>query len=922
MDKLIEAFEYASRIHGNPYGTYSLGLTSLKEAEAFAKTFLDELRVELKLPETLDEYKDELAEGLYTNHSFDSFARSNVFTRLINMLKAKGLILNEQDEINNFKNMEMFCPMFQRIEDMDFKRKYLEEHPMIAEYYLFFCKKEDGLFAECLVLCAKEGRLDTALRNANSVRGAQISLSEEQLKIIMNSYVEQMKEDVANQGKDLDYSEVSAGWLLLAIDSESKYKFLKLALNNMFLEEESWERKNKAFIRDIWKYFSDEEKEQFRETEKGTDEEIILKYNLGEIELELMASSIKAFYFGEIDKQALREQLVIYGINIDLTEEDPDKLLETLIIESCKKGCIPVHQPSIDLREPMVDEIRRIGRDKIEYFKKAVEIARNAGYKGLLGSLTDEKYWLLKLEDSPKESVVELINHHFGLFKETIFSEAEIKLWLESIINQGPLDFSIEELDALFSGLINRNFFEGLIDIVSYESLERYINTKTIENEKDKLIWSQLIGFLELETFSELSIDDYRRTELLIRTNNVELEDFVKCLESVKDEYLKTLALSSQFSEGLSKEKALSYMKEYRRLYQYFEKLTSDEEKRDFLIELLQFLDKSLFETSIDEYSDEFVNVCMQVKKLLKEIDSHEYRMEVIQNIPCDVDDNLQDIINLAQEMIREYVYSEYGESPELQELLEFEFKSLNAIVGDSFDEETIVASIHFIDRKIQVRGSRIMMSPIDALFDVLHEYGHAFSMRDFLSQKSHSGKDFEEGIADTFSELVFNAYLERHGTITIDDIVCEYNGKYLESDSSYVEPNAKFKSILYALEATRDDKRFLFEVLFGDKVKMLDYFYGEGSRDLSQIRDINIGYEVLAKVFGERIEKREQQLGHQNSPYLHRNSQIHRILHIYHGEAVETEDSSDGMDTRKEESALRAPITLEAIDGQLDGGK
>ena len=188
------------------------------------------------------------------------------------------------------------------------------------------------------------------------------------------------------------------------------------------------------------------------------------------------------------------------------------------------------------------------------------------------------------------------------------------------------------------------------------------------------------------------------------------------------------------------------------------------------------------------------------------------------------INENIKEETLLVQKMIMEFFEDKCPSNftEEKKELIEKIFSKVEVYYSDISSN-----GIANYNRKTIEIKERLRLNPARVLSYLIHEYAHLFSNRDYKENESTSNDIFEEGVADTFADLVFNHYMEKHSEIIVNGNKLHVSLPY-ESPSCYKFHNGWIRTMLYPLEKDNKDIEALTEFLLGDKMEFFKMTMGE----------------------------------------------------------------------------------------------
>ena len=233
---------------------------------------------------------------------------------------------------------------------------------------------------------------------------------------------------------------------------------------------------------------------------------------------------------------------------------------------------------------------------------------------------------------------------------------------------------------------------------------------------------------------------------------------------------------------------------------------------------------------------------------LLRYIQKRENRDLIINSFDKKVDKEIESIDKLIQRMIREYFEDKLGNklTDEKRERLELVLRGSDVSYGDTSNkikERELDGFADCFERDITI--SCEIKDKIKIVIGFLsHEYGHLFSMFNVAFTNEKPEFYCEEGMADIFSDVVINHFLQKYGRIELD-------GKIVIEDYPYIGPscyksrgNLFPRTMLAGLENSGKDAEAISEYFLGNKADFLKKIFGE--RALVPGTDSFYNYSVL----------------------------------------------------------------------------
>ncbi len=447
-----------------------------------------------------------------------------------------------------------------------------------------------------------------------------------------------------------------------------------------------------------------------------------------------------------------------------------DKMLEYLMYKNML--------PSEQLRLEALMKVKERSVDNAIYY---LELIQEGTYPSL--NLSEEQFEALyeQIKDDPDDKWV------YGLLNAIENTQERAYEHLQ----QKPEDCRI------WMNLLSTPKTCELLDQIEDESYKAYL----------MLNLEVAIGNSCLQSFYPYIEDDYVRAQLSIRYDGSYTE------YGRRKEFFSNNNLYQGIEDSMGK------IENYFRIKEQFLALP-EEERVDFLCSIGEEAD-----LSTNQHKDD-----NEIKKsLVSFIPDHEGRMEVIRSLKNDVSDDLKELAVLTETMIREFFEDNVELTEEQEEKLEIALRE-HDIYYTMFDSSGTRAKCRYVSKNVEM-GYQNKGNLLAQIMDMLHERGHAESQAYFLVNLHHTGHNWEEGMADTFSELVANYYFSKHPNVTIGGE--EYTFELpLVSPSSYDEENGLVKSALYPLQASGDDIKAVTAYALGDKNEFFRLVLGEDRCD------------------------------------------------------------------------------------------
>ena len=201
-------------------------------------------------------------------------------------------------------------------------------------------------------------------------------------------------------------------------------------------------------------------------------------------------------------------------------------------------------------------------------------------------------------------------------------------------------------------------------------------------------------------------------------------------------------------------------------------------------------------------------------------------------------------------------------------------------VLYKNYNEKETYGRCEFLNKDISLAWYR-KGDVQNSIIDLLHEMGHSLANSDFLICGERMDDVIEEGMADTFAELVANHYFQKHKEVKIGGTVFAPELPLI-STSSYYNENGWVKTLLYPLEKDNKDKDAIKEYFLGDKKEFASICMGEEfcqncpQNYLGLPRDLYITEEGIIQHTGASYLDLDE-----DSLYMIKNDRIKRISAI-----------------------------------------
>ena len=636
-----------------------------------------------------------------------------------------------------------------------------------------------------------------------------------------------------------------------------------------------------------------------------------------------LLSNVKDYVIGYNYKNII--SIIDYINNSEIDNEEKEKVLKILELKFSEKDIkldlnkINVNEENFKMHksEEFIQKIndyysKLSNKEKREFMENAqygYDIENNVE---MIAIIDDEKKCsyirdgqildgLLRCDKvSDEEKIIALIRLEKGYNNE--YSQAflcEIKDG-----KRKKLNVSVEHIVKCLADLKikdqNSELLIGLAGAIDPRKVIEFLAKKPEDNCK-------CINALTFEDTEELieGLDDERyKAKLLLNVNNSAaiISDFFPFIEDdfIRNQIIIAKTTNDRFNGETN---SLEKIEEFLSIKEKFLEM-SEKERVDFLVNFSKEYDENKGKLNYKDRND----LKNSFLELIPDFDDKE---RVIESLEYFVEPEIEPLVNLANNMIWEFFEDNKLLSQE-------EWIKLAKVVRTSdcyyeyYDNYITKGEANHIDRTISIDKNVFEKKDFgNLIFYMLHERAHAMSNFDFLKCANCSQVVFEEGMADTFAELVINHYFTKHKSAMLygEEVSPQIP---FESKSGYHDHNGWVKSMLYPLEE-RDgqDLVAVSEYLLGDKSKFFDLCMGKGTSDkfrknyLGIPQDILFTDEDLINANGESYRNLTR-----NSKYMINNNRIRRL-----SELAKRKYAARGVGKRAEEERITGEEVSESVE-------
>ena len=383
--------------------------------------------------------------------------------------------------------------------------------------------------------------------------------------------------------------------------------------------------------------------------------------------------------------------------------------------------------------------------------------------------------------------------------KDTIQGYVDNNVLDKNVLGSFP---SADYFINMFNSLESEEEKHKIIGEIDISDLARYID-ESGDKAKDLMkFMSKTSDIIVFDSLIRACKNPHAKFEMIANKE----ENRVIWIGDVEDPYHRYL-LIEQIEKTFEDEpeELLEEKKEYDRYKEELEKIEDEREKAIFISKIEDKHIKDVF---------------------LSNIKNKENRTFIINSYSRKVDDDLKEVDELAQKMIREYFEDTLGEdfTVEKREILERLLKSTDVVLSKLDDNYN--GRAYRCGRRIVIKEENRNYFNL-VLGYLIHEYSHILSGRDYPYIGENPNHTMEEGMADAFADIVVNHYLKKHERVELNGKTLRISNPY-QTYSDYHYEAAIPRTILAGLESKGKDKKAVGEYYLGSKTKFAEMAFGK----------------------------------------------------------------------------------------------
>ena len=338
----------------------------------------------------------------------------------------------------------------------------------------------------------------------------------------------------------------------------------------------------------------------------------------------------------------------------------------------------------------------------------------------------------------------------------------------------------------------------------------------------------ELIFSLNKDEFKEIS-DEAKKTKYLLQLYS-KMRDvgYLQDTDVIKDDFYK-MKIREQFGQQEYDGIVENFIVESNKYKDILETISnmSEEEKYKYISTIDSNDIKTLFFYKTGDISK---------------------RKIIVDSMEEDIDENIREQVKLAQKMILDFFQNNSNgqfTEKEKQEL-EMIFKRTKVELDDNLDYYTNGQMRH-TDYTMKINPNLLIGEPHKMILYILHEYGHAISMKNFKTADYLISNilSVEEGMSDTFADLVAQSYADRNENVSINGQEIDFKNATILNYSAYRDHNNLVRTMLYPLEQSGTDKEAVFNYYFDNKLRFYELTLGK-EYTMGLPNDFNKNPEIL----------------------------------------------------------------------------
>lgn len=383
--------------------------------------------------------------------------------------------------------------------------------------------------------------------------------------------------------------------------------------------------------------------------------------------------------------------------------------------------------------------------------------------------------------------------------------------------------------------------------------------------ERHENVSLELVFSLDINEFGRMPDDEKKTKYLLQAFQTTHSESFLTHTDIIKDDLYRMKLreqLGNENPEGVVDD-FIRKSQQYKAVLEITENM-SEEEKYKYISTIDDKDIKTIFFYKTDDLTK---------------------RQMIIDSMEEDIASELQEPAKLAQQMIIDFFEnSSNGQFTEKErQELEMVFRRTKVELDGKLKYLTNGVMRH-TDYVMKMNPNLLEDDPRKMLLYFLHEYGHAISMKKFKAA-DYAISDIlpvEEGMSDTFADIVAQSYSQKHRTVTLNGQNIDIVNTTIMNWSAYRNHNNLVRTMLYPLEQECTDKEAVFNYYFGNKSRFYELTLGEEyAQNLPSDFDINPVYPRFESNDIYENKKRNFRVFNKESVYAINNGELDYLCDI-----------------------------------------
>ena len=417
------------------------------------------------------------------------------------------------------------------------------------------------------------------------------------------------------------------------------------------------------------------------------------------------------------------------------------------------------------------------------------------------------KNWLsARNDDDNRKFFIEKIREDFANMSQEDLSKA-LGFYINDSHIQTDLFRALSNKSDLIDMLIDYNYGSNLGEVLRGVPQEELISLVNNNDPISDIIMQNWVVSTHNNTNDQYPIirqieSDFNRAKFLLYGADI------KYLPEIEDLYYRNQIMKSN-SREFRKVRLNVFLGEIDVYHEHLEKISQMKDEK----EKAEYIANSVTDNEMKEV-------------FLFSIEGRENRDHIISSFSRLVDTGIEDVDNLARTMISEFFEDNLGEnySEDKKERVDIVFNK-TTVYYDKLNKDTN-GTANYVNKSIRI-SDRHKGNINKLIYYMIHEYSHMFSNFYFSYTGEKCDDIAEEGMADAFSDLVINHYLNKHKEVFMNGKRVRIDKPYV-SKSAYEYENSIARTMLAGLEKDGKDIEAACEYVIGDKNRFAEMVFGE----------------------------------------------------------------------------------------------